>query len=64
MSSQRNSKITITRCVVPDSTSFEHNEETKVVVSNSANKENENDQEVNGDQDKVENYYWQNYPIY
>ena len=35
---------------------LKHNEETKDVVSNSANKENENDQEVNGEQDKVENY--------
>ena len=32
---------------------------TKDVTSYSANKENENDQEVNGDQEKVENYYWQ-----
>ena len=38
---------------------LEHNEMTKDVTSYSANKENENDQEVNGDQDKVENYYWQ-----
>ena len=38
---------------------LEHNEETKDVASYSANKEDENDQEVNGDQDKVENYYWQ-----
>ena len=32
-------------------------EETKDVASNNANKEDEKDQEVNGDQDKVENYY-------
>ena len=59
--SQRNSKITITRCVVPDSTEslsngVEQNEETKEVASNSANKENENNQEVNRDQDNVEKY--------
>ena len=57
--SQRKSKITITRCVIQDSTEslsngLEQNEETQEVAPNSANKENENDQEVNGEQDNVE----------